>query len=196
MSFEKLLICHGSPTLAGLKTGALFWYSGDNPKQHAAIIQQWNQAYQPKGLVLEAVKTSPQGTLCYLYRPGKLSLDLSCKDAREILKQQGYPVQDISQILLHLKKRLSASCDFPHEIGLFLGYPPEDVLGFMENRGKNYQCCGCWKVYCNLPEKQKLFARYKKCSAVYDRLFEQGRSLWQLTVPSFPRRDLSCALYQ
>lgn len=37
--------------------------------------------------------------------------------------------------------------DFPHEIGLFLGYPLEDVQGFIENRAEGYKCVGCWKVY-------------------------------------------------
>ena len=51
----------------------------------------------------------------------------------------------------HLQDRpastLSGSCAFPHEIGLFLGYPFEDVMGFIENKGENYLCSGCWKVY-------------------------------------------------
>ena len=28
------------------------------------------------------------------------------------------------------------SGEFPHEVGLFLGYPPEDVRGFIENHAK------------------------------------------------------------
>ncbi len=31
---------------------------------------------------------------------------------------------------------------FPHEMGLLLGYPVEDVVGFMENNGKNYLYSG------------------------------------------------------
>jgi hypothetical protein len=37
--------------------------------------------------------------------------------------------------------------EFPHEIGIFLGYPPEDVTAFIENDGKNYACRTHWKVY-------------------------------------------------
>ncbi len=36
---------------------------------------------------------------------------------------------------------------FPHEIGLFLGYPPEDVCGYIRNKGKCQKCTGHWQVY-------------------------------------------------
>ena len=74
------------------------------------------------------------------------------------------------------------SGEFPHEVGLFLSYPPEDVLGFILNKAYNHKCIGCWKVYGDEQEAKKQFARYDKCSHIYQRLFREGRSLWQLTV--------------
>ena len=81
-----------------------------------------------------------------------------------------------------LRMRLASGDGFPHEIGLFLGYPVEDVLGFIENAGQNCKCCGCWKVYCNECEAVRTFARYKKCRDIYKRLWQEGRSVLQLTV--------------
>lgn len=37
--------------------------------------------------------------------------------------------------------------------GGVLGYPLEDVKGFIDNKGKNCESCGVWKVYCNREEK-------------------------------------------
>ena len=71
---------------------------------------------------------------------------------------------------------------FPHEVGLFLGYPLDDVTGFIEQKGKNYKCCGIWKVYGNEKQTQMLFRKLKKCSEIYRRLFADGRSILQLTV--------------
>ena len=68
------------------------------------------------------------------------------------------------------------------KIGVFLNYPLGDVIGFIENKGHNYKCKGCWKVYCNECETQKTFQRYQKCRNVYLRLWKQGRSVLQLTV--------------
>ena len=91
----------------------------------------------------------------------------------------------LEEALETLKKRLSESGEFPHEIGLFLGYPPEDVEGFIENRGKNCKCVGCWKVYGDPEQAVRQFARFKKCREVYLRLYRDGKkSLDQLTVAS------------
>ena len=71
---------------------------------------------------------------------------------------------------------------FPHEIGLFLGYPLEDVQGFIENCGKNYRLCGCWKVYGDPQAALRCFARYEKCARVYLQCYQNGHSLSRLTV--------------
>ena len=42
---------------------------------------------------------------------------------------------------------------FPHEIGIFLGYPLADVAGFIRNKGRNCKCIGTWKVYGDAFEK-------------------------------------------
>ena len=52
----------------------------------------------------------------------------------------------------------------------------------IKNAGQNCKCVGCWKVYCNECEAIKAFARFKKCTNVYVRLWNQGRSVRQLTV--------------
>ena len=79
-------------------------------------------------------------------------------------------------------KRLGEGDSFPHEIGIFLGYPLGDVMGFIQNAGKNCKCSGCWKVYCDECEARRLFAQFQKCREIYARLWNQGRSVWQLTV--------------
>ena len=81
-----------------------------------------------------------------------------------------------------LKERLAESDRFPHEIGLFLGYPPKDVIAFIRNEGRNSKCTGCWKVYYDEKEAKQTFAKFKKCRDVYLRLWNQGRTVSQLTV--------------
>ena len=67
-------------------------------------------------------------------------------------------------------------------MGLFLGYPLEDVKGFIANGGRNCTCCGCWKCYGDPEEARRRFARYRRCTALYRRRFAQGATLSQLTV--------------
>ena len=83
---------------------------------------------------------------------------------------------------MQLKERLRTSACFPHEIGLFLGYPLPDVIGFIRNRGRNCKCCGFWKVYSNEWETRQLFEKFRKCLRVYAQVLVSERSIAQLTV--------------
>ena len=68
-----------------------------------------------------------------------------------------------------LAAKISAGGEFPHEIGIALGYPPEDIEGFKRYKGRNFKCCGYWKVYGNAERAQKLFEAYTLCR---DRLMQ------------------------
>lgn len=80
------------------------------------------------------------------------------------------------------KIRLKDCNYFPHEIGIFLGYPFEDVEGFIKNKGRNCKCCGLWKVYFHEDEKKKQFDKLKKCSKIYLQEFAKGKSIKYMTV--------------
>ena len=71
---------------------------------------------------------------------------------------------------------------FPHEIGLFIGYPPSDVKSFMEDPSNGVKCSGCWKAYSNECEAKRLFDEYKKCSRIYMNEIKRGKTLESLVV--------------
>lgn len=72
--------------------------------------------------------------------------------------------------------------EFPHEVGLFLEYPPEDVQCFMKDTRCGVKCTGCWKAYGNEKEAQLTFVKFRKCTEVYRKGLSDGKSLLQLTV--------------
>ena len=135
-----------------------------------------------KGLRILPLRFRENRALVYVYRPSKLTQDLQRETAYRILQGYGYEACTPEQCIIKLIKRLEENEDFPHEIGLFLGYPPEDVQGFIENRASGCKCVGCWKVYGDADAAQKLFAKYKKCTDVYCTMFANGRSIERLTV--------------
>ena len=98
------------------------------------------------------------------------------------MRELGYEPPEAGRCLRELIRRLRRFEDFPHEIGLFLGYPLEDVKGFIVNAGKNSKSTGYWKVYGNVAESEKLFRCFKKCFTVMSSLFERGYSLPMLAV--------------
>ena len=93
----------------------------------------------------------------------------------------GYPASGPAQCVRHLIRRLAAD-GFPHEIGLFLGYPPEDVYGFIENKAMHAKCVGVWKVYGDEQATRKKFELYRKCRRVYCECFRKHRSFDRLVV--------------
>lgn len=179
---EQLLIDHCAPTLAGLKTASLFRCLGAGEQELGERIARLNEDMALKGVILTEVKRGKEGTLVYVYRRKALETELQRPETQQFLAGYGYIQFDVDTCLKRLQERLAASADFPHEIGVFLGYPLEDVKEFIHNKGRNAKCIGCWKVYCNECEARKTFAKYEKCKSVYQRLFSGGRELLKLTV--------------
>ena len=180
---EELIIQQCSPTLAGLKTGSLFTCPFRTEEELRADIADLNRRLKPKGVLVRILRVQKRALL-YLYRPSSLRRDFGAADAAALLQQYGYTVDDAEACISQLCLRIAASASFPHEIGLFLGYPAEDVRGFIENRAHDYKCVGTWKVYGDEAAARKRFAQYEKCTRLYQMKFSEGRSIERLTVSS------------
>ena len=179
---EKHLVQYCSPTLAGIKTGSLFSCAFCDEKSMRENLRGYNQMLRNKGLRLLPLKYQNGRALVYVYRPDMLSADLKNNSARELLRSFGYKTETPERCIIRLMERLSENSGFPHEIGLFLGYPPEDVSGFIENKACGYKCVGCWKVYGDEEKAKRLFEMYKKCTALYKERLESGSSVESLAV--------------
>ena len=116
------------------------------------------------------------------YEPNNLRRSPALTQLRAIagVTASGYPVeQGTGAMLAHLRGRLRGE-DFPHEIGLFLGYPPADVAGFLRDGGRGCKLCGPWKVYGDAEEAARRFAAFRRCRAALSRRVGQGVSLAQI----------------
>ena len=108
---------------------------------------------------------------------------LSDSDVQMFLSGYGYPIKyDIDKYLSVLKMRLKTREDFPHEIGLLLGYPLSDVKAFIENEGQNCIVYGDWKVYGDEETAKCLFCKYKRCRDVYISVYGAGRKFVDMLV--------------
>lgn len=184
---EEMLIAYCSPTLADLKTGNLFSYSPGCEECLAEEIAIWNYFLNPRDVYLELFNRSEGKVLIYVYRKNRLLRDLLRPEASRFLESLGYNVQELicsrkalASVFSLLKSRLITDNGFPHEIGLFLSYPLEDVLGFIINNGRDYKLCGYWKVYGNEKQAERIFNAYSTCRRVYLSLFYGGKSIQQL----------------
>lgn len=140
-SVDKVLVEYCSPTLAGLKTGSLISFEMKNPDLEMEV-RRLNRSFKDKGLRLIPIIRKDRKALLYLYRPARLKEDLLLPEAGSILREKGYPVGNPDVCVSTLIQHLSGDEEFPHEVGLFLGYPPSDVKCFMADsrKGDNDRC--------------------------------------------------------
>ncbi len=182
MITENLLIEHCSLTLSSLKTASLFTIKFHNKSTLNDDVKFWNEKFTKRGVKVQLLKTNENSALVYVYRHDMLKNDMLNEKASAVLSQYGYENLSVHLALKRLSQRLCACEEFPHEIGLFLGYPPEDVQSFICNKGRNCNLCRYWKVYNNESEALLKFAKYDKCKAIYKKLWHEGRDILRLTV--------------
>ena len=178
---EEYVIQNSSPTLAGIKTGNLFTCAYESRESLDLEVNAFNKRFAGKGIQFVVLQYARRA-LIYIFRRKKLTRDLAHPKARQILAQRGYDTDDLDSCICHLKSRFAAYAAFPHEVGLFLGYPPEDVDGFIRYGGRNCKCFGCWKVYGNTEAARQCFERFKHCTACYCEQYHKGCSLDALVV--------------
>ena len=145
-----------APILRGVKPAALITLR----RSHVSAWKQVKRPlYEATGLrTLEII--NKRGTvLLFIYEEESLGEYLRETKSLALLKRYGYsPELDLGGLLEYLKKRFVYSV-FPHEIGVFLGYPIKDVRSFIENKGRNSICCRYWKVYHDVEKAQDTFRR-------------------------------------
>ena len=179
---ERYLVEHCSPTLASIKTANLFTYAYSSEEEVQEQIALWNASMNDKGIFVMELRRSEKAALIYVCRKSFLERDLKKPGVAQFMKRYGYTSLEPEDALKLLQSKLQAQEEFPHEIGIFLGYPLGDVIGFIKNAGHNCKCTGCWKVYDNELEALRTFAMFDKCRKIYVNLWNQGRSIMKLTV--------------
>ena len=184
-NFETVMIEQCAPVLAGLKPAGLFRYETRDCADLARRVRSWNEQLASKGLSVRVLKgcVRTHQFLIYVYREARLRAIFADEAVRAFLAREGYQLPQSREqtgiMLTQLSRRLCCSAEFPHEIGVFLGYPVEDVIGFMENKGKNYVLCKYWKVYHHAERAKYTFESYDRCRAFLCNQLNQGYDLYQ-----------------
>ena len=138
-------------------------------------------------------------TYVLLYNRKKLAFSLSDKRVRTFLAGIGYQKFTLGSIFRVFAGRYQDYCmgkgEFPHELGLMLGYPLEDVEGFIRNHGKNYLYSGYWKVYYDLPAKKDLFRMYELARETLIELVSNGVGMAEIIDAYSPNTQSDQAFF-
>ena len=171
-NIESVLAFHAAPTLMGVKCGSLLSLSAKG-----CDVGRLKESLDSKRLGVRFVNRGDTRRLVYIFDKELLDKTLAAADVKAFLARYGYdPSWGAESCLDRLCERLVQS-DFPHEVGIFLGYPLEDVKGFIANCGQRCKLCGVWKVYGDVDKARAMFECFENCRICLCRQIESGRPL-------------------
>jgi len=173
-SVELRLIIQNAAVLKGKRISGMLFL---NDKELARISMKLHNT----NISLIILCTCKKRHLVMVYRAKELEEHLRSKEVSDYLREFGYRRDDFISNLIRLHQRMNGFYnkmkEFPHEVGVFLGYPICDIKGFLENKGERYLHSGYWKIYGNLEETRKKFLSYDEARKIAIDEFLSGREL-------------------
>lgn len=166
-----------APLLTGIKLSNLLTVAKDRNREVECVFRNTDIT------VYTLCQTQNRITML-LFRERELLAYLERKEVKNTMRMFGYQTLRLTDIFENLcaryQKYMSDRLSFPHELGLLLGYPVEDVLGFIRNEGKNYLYSGYWKVYGDVAKAKQTFASYNAAKEEAIRLIFSGADITEL----------------
>lgn len=159
---ENFLVYNTSLVIAGVKPAVTITIKKNNKK----IYDNWKQFGKDfiENIKLKSIelRESDNSIILMIYDEEIIKKEVLNKDNMKFLINLGYSYEaEIEEYINTLKSRYE-KYHCPHELGLFLGIPFEDVKDFMECTTKKCLLCGYWKVYNNSRQAKIIFNQYNK----------------------------------
>jgi hypothetical protein len=162
------LMLECAEVLAGVKPANLISL-GNRPQVCGRNLYQLWQSHHEElasrlaDLTIKVLQTRERALLLLCYNNSHLERNLAHAGIRTLLHKAGYEADSSIEALLgELSRRIENNGSFPHEIGLFIGYPAKDVAAFMGLIKLPFTCQCLWKIYGN-PDKSLGLAEQFRC---------------------------------
>lgn len=196
--FSQCVVSRAAGVVAGIKPGALFNFvprmgcDGCAPSGRCRVVSEVITTYARElpryGVELAVLHCGARKVALFAYRPELVEEIVARTDERAFLAQAGYDVSSAHAVVGCLRRRMHAYYvaaergrvrpAYPHEVGLLLGYPLEDVRGFI--RGDVETCRGPWKAYGDCRAAQARFGRLAMHESRCQALYQGGLSFGEL----------------
>lgn len=180
-TLEERVVRFCAPVLTGIKTGGLFNTCELDPTTICQDTVAVRKRLRRFGIDVRLFFTEGKMPLVYVYRVDALARDLADPETQAYLTPLGYADFTPQAALSQLAKRLRQYDGFPHEIGLFLSYPLEDVKSFVQFGSRCAKLQGHWCVFHNEEQARKCFAAYDQSRLVCLARYREGQPLEALT---------------
>lgn len=177
-NLDEFFAFHAAPALAGIKPANLFSCPARLMPQADAVLADYEKQFKDKGTSFKLLCRCREHILILVYDRRLVNKLFEQTVIKNYLARYGYTKNiSASEFLNSLAGKIAGGESFPHEIGIILGYPPEDIEGFKRYKGRNFKCCGYWKVYGNVERAQKLFDAYTLCREKLMQALQTGATL-------------------
>lgn len=183
--FVRTLVCQAGLVMAGEKPAAIFgftpraWKAGGCSKEKRGLCARLLAVYSAKlasyGVCLAGLARKSDGLMLLAWRPERVGGLLADAKNRAFLAECGLDEGDsralMGALVCRLREYYQGRRAFPHEIGLVLGYPVEDVRAFLADGGRGAKAVGRWRAYGDVDAAARRFeeltALEKRCKRLY-----------------------------
>ena len=154
------------------------------------ICASQREVLEKLGLPWRVLRNAKDRSLILFYDVGTMDRVIADDEKWEFLSGCGYDNRTVEGTLNSLCRRFE-ECEFPHEIGLLLGYPLKDVVGFTCGESKpSYR--GAWMVYGDVEESLKIMDLFRRGAREAERIITQSES-WEASVQQICALNLALA---
>lgn len=158
---EHSFIYQCAPVIAGLKISNLFIIEMIWLKKALDLIEAF-------GLSYHMLYSAYDKAVIFVFNREKTTESINRAANSAFFRDIGYSELSLDHLLTKISVRyrgyMKHKAGFPDELGILLGYPEEDVKGYIENKGKNYLYNGYWKVYRDVEEKKSRFDSFDRAT--------------------------------
>lgn len=178
MSFDQIIVHSSSPTFCNIKPGNLFFVKNeafDNDK-----FEAWKKSFFSHGLMAFSSQISESSAAILVLNVCWARKILADVFVQSYLSEKRYHTGSVFDFVEELFSRMIENEGFPHEVGVILGYPVEDVIEFENHQGHDCKYCGCWKSYSDVDKARDCHCRFTECSRLCKKWYDEGFSINQI----------------
>lgn len=111
-------------------------------------------------------------SLILFYHRDAMAKTLAKEENLEVLKSCGYPIDLPFEEMLRLLKGRFEKEIIPHEVGIFIGYPAKDVMGFIQKIPRSPGHHGAWVIFGDTKESLFYMNLYRQVEEVANKLLD------------------------
>ena len=178
MSFNQIIVQSSSPTFCNIKPGNIFFVK--NEAFDKEKFEAWKESFYKRGLMVFSAQISETSKAILVLNVCWARKILADVFVKAYLSEKGYHTGSVFGFVKELFSRMLEKEGFPHEVGVILGYPVEDVIEFENHKGHDCKYCGCWKCYSDVEKAKDCHCRFTECRRLCKQWYDEGYSINQI----------------